>query len=230
MITEHSVYRFANGIRKDLPLNDKGIPWEISTREGKKVALFSDGTLAEFYIDAHQVAQDLKKADALERATALANSEWPVEFDPPMVRPDVQTCVCGYANTCPIHGDGPPPVELKPTPIQKQAEGFEKPKRRRKPSNAGFFERALKTKLPESDEAKIIGRYKTVEGQNPLHEHEPVFCVFAYKNTERSLLCNYDRATVGTGLREYLWLYQTLRSMGRGRWASMREAIQIYFL
>jgi hypothetical protein len=245
------IYRFSNGVRKDLPLDDKGIPWEISRHDGKTVALFSDGTIAEFYVA--RSATEQQGWDELEVMNQVLTDEldgkaiYAPAFKPPD-HPDTQTCACGDGKICHLHANmshdpapGQDKCSLAPSsslleePVASQGllaeqSGPAKSKKRRRKSNVGFFERALNTKLPDSTEPEVIGRYKTVEGQNPGDQHEPVFGVFGYKSTERNLLANYDRATVGSGLREYLWLYQTLRSMGRGWMAALREAIQVYFL
>jgi hypothetical protein len=72
---------------------------------------------------------------------------------------------------------------------------------------------------------KTIGVYKTRDGHRPQHPCEPLYCVLEGSKQ----LYNVGRDTVGRGLREYLWLYDILRSFGRGRFAALLEAEEIYF-
>lgn len=71
-----------------------------------------------------------------------------------------------------------------------------------------------------------VGALRRHDGSRPQHPDEPVYVVLELGRP----LYNFDRATVGTGLREYLWLYNKLRALGRGRFKATREARQIYFL
>jgi hypothetical protein len=71
---------------------------------------------------------------------------------------------------------------------------------------------------------KILGVFKTAEGLRPTGTHA-VYCIL-----EGGKQINIDRATVGTGLREFLWLYETLRGFGYGRFHALVEARGFYFL
>ncbi len=58
------------------------------------------------------------------------------------------------------------------------------------------------------------------------HWSNPVYAV----QEDGRIVYNADRLEVGTGTREYLWLYQKLRELGRGRLRALTEARTIYFL
>jgi hypothetical protein len=73
---------------------------------------------------------------------------------------------------------------------------------------------------------RTIGALRHARNQKSNHPCEPVYCIL-----ENGLpVNNVNRQEVGTGLREYLWLYDKLRAFGRGRIAALLEAYAIYSL
>lgn len=224
MITDTSGYRFSIGEMKDLPLDRKGLQWEIATVSGRQVALFSDGTIADFYVEVPEYIKVLE--EGLDETLAKEST------------PNLVATACHpalpitYGKTRPAVPDlaNEPPCQFRISD-HKLASGRklpeEKPRRRKNGAiGVGFFDRALKKRIFDSGYATILARYKTVEGLNPDHPDESVYAVI----TDGRPIYNSSRQTVGTGLREYLWLYETLRGFGRGRAAATCEAWQIYFL
>lgn len=91
-------------------------------------------------------------------------------------------------------------------------------------ANSFFAEVAAQLKSPYP--RRTICGYRHADGSKPVHQCEPIYCVLE----DGSPLFNVDVRLVGAGLREYLWLYETLREHGRGRLAAAREAWRLYFL
>ena len=87
-----------------------------------------------------------------------------------------------------------------------------------------FFKPLKETVYPVS--RKSIGVFKNAAGVKSSNPCDPVYCVLENGRAQS----NADRNTVGTGLREYLWLYDKLRELGHGRVAALLEAYEIYFL
>lgn len=79
---------------------------------------------------------------------------------------------------------------------------------------------------PVPEIRRTIAVYKTRDGLRAQHLCEPVYCVLENFH----VISNVDRQTVGTGLREYLWLYKQLRDMGRSRLVAAYEAFDLYAL
>ncbi len=69
----------------------------------------------------------------------------------------------------------------------------------------------------------------TVAKYDPRQKRRWSNPVYAVQQDGRTVY-NADRLEVGTGPREYLWLYQKLRELGRGRLQALLEARTIYFL
>ncbi len=75
-------------------------------------------------------------------------------------------------------------------------------------------------------QATTISAFRTAEGRRPTHYCEPAYAITG----PGGVIHTVDRMETGTGVREYLWLYDKLRELGRGRLAAIWEAKAIYFL
>lgn len=80
--------------------------------------------------------------------------------------------------------------------------------------------------LRSSRPRMTISAYREKDESRPRHLCEPVYCIL---EDGRSIY-TVSRAETGTGLREYLWIYEKLREFRRRRFAALWEAWEIYFL
>jgi hypothetical protein len=68
----------------------------------------------------------------------------------------------------------------------------------------------------------MMGKLKS-KGRHPM---DPVYCILVDGLVQHT----FDRQTVGTGLREFLFLYEKARGFGRGRLAALSQALDKFFL
>jgi hypothetical protein len=218
MITDTSLYKFAKGPMKGHLLDEVGLAWELATRDGRPVALFSDGRTAEYYIE------------------TFGDRGYVGFTPPPGLNPDFMEPFVPAPGLGPDFIDQSAKIEVDP-PIKAKRrrrsaahdpislDGIVVPLGSRGSSTPIYTPPRILKEKSYMPHRPFIAKYKMGDGRDPQGLCNPVYAV----HTDEPI-CNYDRQVVGTGLREYLWLHETLREMGRGRWAAMIEAWQIYFL
>jgi len=97
------------------------------------------------------------------------------------------------------------------------------------PGATGFVplpQKKLARQLVTVRPRRSIGVYTDENRRRTTNPCESVYCILE----EGRELFSYDRQTVGNGLREYLWLYEQLRKLGRNWFAALFEARILYYL
>jgi hypothetical protein len=204
MLFERNAYRFAAGDMKGRPLDDIDPTWELSFLSGKPVALFSNGRTEEFVIDTCDASTG--HGQECDRKSGHDGPHGPGSYD---------TSVSTAMTADPVHGA----VMALVDPVIPVASG-----KRRAPSY-----RNRKPDWPQLvDQPRGINeivRYKLEDGSNPMIRCQPVYGVSDLGGAPT----NYSREVVGTGLREFLWIYDKLRAFGRGPIHALLEARQIFY-
>jgi hypothetical protein len=210
--------KFATGMKKGTPLDEAGQDYRIVLHKGEQIALFTNGAMARFYREpdppeparyfdgnSQQEFVEVKKEKCGQPAGSLIPR---LGMSLACVLEKGHEGDCQPGGNCVKHGEY----------VGRQCPEW--------PDCAYMTKDMVVAKLRSPYPRYTISAFRYADGSRPFHPSEPVYCVLE----DGDPIGNVDRATVGTGLREYLWLYDKLRELGRSRWAALGEARKIYFL
>ena len=250
--------KFATGVQKGRPLDSANVPYRIIERDGLPAALFNTGAMARFYRDGDVcdtcgLKSEAAKLNASGECTHASIDGWTymnvlpkmaciVEETNQQIHEELPKVIgrildperprtCDFPSGAMSTQPGTGKFVFHPNEPEEDYPGqtfFHKHNANIKRTEEAFVEEKMKPReyVRTPIQKKTIAAFRGPHGRRPTHPCDPAYGIFE-DGVQQSYV---DVRTVGHGLREYLWLYELLRSFGRGRFHALWEAWEIYHL